>query len=146
MMQNMHSSQNYTTQNCNMNSCQHHSMNCNFNGNSGCNSNSGCNFGRNSNSARNNNRNQNCNCNMNQQNLKCYIDFVSFAALDCAMFLDTHPKNAEGLEYFEYYTNARKQALKEYSSRFSPLTLDTVPKGTDFWAWANEPWPWEMEG
>ena len=35
MMQNMHSSQNYTTQNCNMNSCQHHSMNCNFNGNSG---------------------------------------------------------------------------------------------------------------
>ena len=55
-------------------------------------------------------------------------------------------KNAEGLEYFEYYTNARKQALKEYSSRFSPLTLDTVPKGTDFWAWANEPWPWEMEG
>lgn len=115
MMQNMHSSQNYTTQNCNMNSCQHHSMNCNFNGNSGCNSNSGCNFGRNSNSACNNNRNQNCNCYMNQQNLKCYIDFVSFAALDCAMFLDTHPKNAEGLEYFEYYTNARKQALKEYS-------------------------------
>lgn len=109
MMQNMHSSQN-----CNMNSCQHRSMNCNFN------------------SACNNNRNQNCNCNMNQQNLKCYIDFVSFAALDCAMFLDTHPKNAEGLEYFEYYTNARKQALKEYSSRFSPLTLDTVPKGTDF--------------
>ena len=97
-------------------------------------------------SCRNNNRNQNCNCNMNQQNLKRYIDFVSFAALDCAMFLDTHPKNSEALEYFEYYTNARKQALKEYSSRFSPLTLDTVPKGTDFWAWANEPWPWEMEG
>ena len=123
MMQNMHSSQN-----CNMNSCQHRSMNCNFN------------------SACNNNRNQNCNCNMNQQNLKCYIDFVSFAALDCAMFLDTHPKNAEGLEYFEYYTNARKQALKEYSSRFSPLNLDTVPKDTEFWAWANKPWPWEMEG
>ena len=123
MMQNMHSSQN-----CNMNSCQHRSMNCNFN------------------SACNNNRNQNCNCNMNQQNLKCYIDFVSFAALDCAMFLDTHPESKEALEYFEYYTNARKQALKEYSSRFSPLTLDTVPKGTDFWAWANEPWPWEMEG
>ena len=62
------------------------------------------------------------------------------------MFLDTHPKNKEALEYFEYYQNARKQALKEYSSRFSPLTLDTVPKGTDFWAWANKPWPWEMEG
>ena len=105
MMQNMHSSQN-----CNMNSCQHRSMNCNFN------------------SACNNNRNQNCNCNMNQQNLKCYIDFVSFAALDCAMFLDTHPKNAEGLEYFEYYTNARKQALKEYSSRLT-LYLKVLTSG-----------------
>ena len=83
---------------------------------------------------------------MNQQNLKCYIDFVSFAALDCAMFLDTHPESKEALEYFEYYKNARKQAIKEYSSRFSPLNLDTVPKDTEFWAWANKPWPWEMEG
>ena len=83
---------------------------------------------------------------MEQKNLKRYIDLVSFAALDCAIFLDTHPSNPEALEYFEYYKNARKQALKEYSSRFSPLTLDTVPKGADFWAWANEPWPWEMEG
>lgn len=162
MMQGMRSSQNYNTLNCNMNSCHHRSTNCNSNsnsdcnpdfgynsnsdGNSGCNSSSNCSSGCNSNSIRNNNRNPNCNCNMNQQTLKRYIDFVSFAALDCAMFLDTHPKNAEALEYFAYYQNARTQALKEYGSRFSPLTLDTIPKGTDFWAWTNTPWPWEMEG
>lgn len=156
MMQSMHSSANYNTQNCNMNSCQHPSANCscNLNGNSrynsnfSCNSNSSCNCNSNcgSNSTHNNNRNQNCNCSMDQKNLLRYIDLVSFAALDCAMFLDTHPKNSEALEYFEYYQNARKQALKEYGSRFSPLTLDTAPKGADFWTWANKPWPWEMEG
>jgi LysM repeat protein len=71
---------------------------------------------------------------MNQQNLKCYIDFVSFAALDCAMFLDTHPKNAEGLEYFEYYTiekgdNLYRIALKyninpELLSNLNGLMMD----------------------
>nr|WP_296194992.1 spore coat protein CotJB [uncultured Anaerobutyricum sp.] len=125
-MQNMNASQNYNG-NCNRN---HHHF---------------CNQTRNQNS-NSNNRNSNCNCSMEQKNLKRYIDLVSFAALDCAIFLDTHPSNSEALEYFEYYKNARKQALKEYSSRFSPLTLDTVPKDTTFWAWANEPWPWEMEG
>ena len=138
-MQNMYSSQNYS-----MRSCQNHAMNCNNHNNQNCNCNSGCNSSRNQNT--NHNRNQNCNCGMEKKNLKRYIDLVSFAALDCAMFLDTHPSNSEALEYFEYYKDARKKALKEYSSRFSPLTLDTVPKGTDFWAWANEPWPWEMEG
>lgn len=138
-------------QNCNMNSCQNRTVNgncnynnCNHNNNSGCNS--GCSSSRTSRNHNSHNRNQNCNCGMEQKNLKRYIDLVSFAALDCAMFLDTHPSDSEALEFFAYYKDARKQALKEYSSRFSPLTLDTVPKGTDFWAWANEPWPWEMEG
>ena len=133
-MQNMYASQNYT-----MHSCQNHAMNCNCNHNNR-NHNSSCNSGYNT------NYNQNCNCGTEQKNLKRYIDLVSFAALDCAMFLDTHPSNSEALEYFEYYKDARKKALAEYSNRFSPLTLDTVPKDTDFWAWANEPWPWEMEG
>ena len=115
-------------QNCNINCSHNNNPNCNLNCNLKC------------------NRNQHSSCNTEQKNLKYYIDLVSFAALDCAMFLDTHPSDHEALEYFEYYKNARIQALKEYGSRFSPLTLDTVPKDTNFWIWANEPWPWEMEG
>lgn len=87
-----------------------------------------------------------CQCEKEQQKLKYYIDVVSFAALDSAIFLDSHPDCAEAFEYFTYYTDARKKALKEYADRFAPLTLDTVPKGASFKTWALTPWPWEMEG
>lgn len=83
---------------------------------------------------------------MEQKKLRYYIDVVSFAALDAAMFLDTHPQDEDALKYFDYYNHARNQALAEYSSRFGPLTLNTVPKGVDFWCWASDPWPWEKEG
>ncbi|MCI5943594.1 MAG: spore coat protein CotJB [Eubacterium sp.] len=82
--------------------------------------------------------------NTEQQNLLFYIDAVSFAALDASLYLDSHPDDAEALRYFHHYNQARKQALKEYSVRFGPLTLDTVQEGCS-WKWATQPWPWEME-
>ena len=60
---------------------------------------------------------------MEQKNLLFYIDAVSFAALDASLYLDTHPDDAEALEYFHHFNKARQQALHEYAVRFGPLTL-----------------------
>lgn len=79
-----------------------------------------------------------------QKNLRFYIDAVSFAALDASLYLDSHPKDPEALEYFHHFNKARQQALREYSMRFGPLTLDTV-RDNDYWKWALQPWPWERE-
>ena len=67
----------------------------NINSSENCNLN--CNYNRNMNSNSNHNRNYNngCSCYAEQKKLKRYIDLVSFAALDCAMFLDTHPESKE---------------------------------------------------
>lgn len=81
---------------------------------------------------------------MEQKNLRFYIDAVSFAALDASLYLDSHPDDPEALEYFHHFNGARQQALKEYSMRFGPLTLDTA-QSSDRWKWALQPWPWEME-
>lgn len=81
---------------------------------------------------------------MEKKKLLFYIDAVSFAALDANLYLDTHPNDAEALEYFQHFNKAREQALQEYSLRFGPLTLSTVHP-CDTWKWATQPWPWEME-
>ena len=81
---------------------------------------------------------------MEQKNLRFYIDAVSFAALDASLYLDSHPDDPEALEYFHHFNRARQQALKEYSMRFGPLTLDTA-QSSDRGKWALQPWPWEME-
>ena len=78
---------------------------------------------------------------MEQKNLRFYIDAVSFAALDASLYLDSHPDDPEALEYFHHFNRARQQALKEYSMRFGPLTLDTA-QSSDRWKWALQPWPW----
>lgn len=79
---------------------------------------------------------------MEQKNLLFYIDAVSFAALDASLYLDTHPNDAEALEYFHHFNKARQQALHEYAVRFGPLTLNGT-QTDDTWKWATQPWPWE---
>lgn len=79
---------------------------------------------------------------MEQKNLLFYIDAVSFAALDASLYLDTHPNDAEALEYFHHFNKARQQALHEYAVRFGPLSLNGA-QTDDTWKWATQPWPWE---
>ncbi len=81
---------------------------------------------------------------MEQKNLLFYIDAVSFAALDASLYLDTHPNDAEALEYFHHFNKARQQALHEYAVRFGPLTLNGA-QTDDTWKWATQPWPWEED-
>lgn len=83
--------------------------------------------------------------NYDRHKLRHYIDVVSFQVDDTKLFLDTHPDNREALSYLEQYNNARNKAMKEYSSCFGPLTIDTATCARG-WQWACEPWPWEMEG
>ena len=63
---------------------------------------------------------------------------MSFAALDASLYLDTHPNDAEALEYFHHFNKARQQALHEYAVRFGPLTLNGA-QTDDTWKWATQP-------
>lgn len=75
-----------------------------------------------------------------------WINVVSFAMNDATLFLDTHPCNAEALEYFGEFKNQRTQALKEYARYYGPLTLDSACTDMERWMWINEPWPWQEGG
>lgn len=76
-----------------------------------------------------------------------HINAVSFAVIDAQLFLDTHPCDQTALSYFYEANKMRNQALREYSTYYGPLTIDTAMSScTDRWNWINEPWPWQEGG
>ena len=81
---------------------------------------------------------------MNQakQNLRKYIDQVSFSLYDTILFLDTHPEDQDAMNYYHELKKARKEAVSEYTHKYGPLQNDNVEPSC-YWEWVKEPWPWE---
>lgn len=76
--------------------------------------------------------------------LLAYIDQLSFAAYEAALYLDTHPDCQNGLQYFRDHNEKRNLALKEYARLYGPLTQMQAGESCEaYWQWANQPWPWE---
>lgn len=70
------------------------------------------------------------------------VQAADFAALDAALFLDTHPDDTKALACF-YKLRAEAMELRNaYESVFGPLTVDSA-RNKNHWDWINEPWPWE---
>ncbi len=78
----------------------------------------------------------------NKQELFAWINKVSFMACDMALYLDTHPDDQKALEFFQKYSQMRRQALATYASQYGPLNMDVIDND-DHWYWATQPWPWE---
>lgn len=79
---------------------------------------------------------------MNKAQLLHFINVVSFQVVDTQLFLDTHPSDSEALQHFQYYSDLRNKALKVYSEKYGPLTIDSA-NPNNYWDWVKEPWPWE---
>lgn len=73
-----------------------------------------------------------------------FIYTTSFALDDVILYLDTHPKDQEALDYYKKCSALRDQAVADYTTYFGPLTANHV-NVTNQWSWVEYPWPWEME-
>lgn len=83
-------------------------------------------------------------CQLSQSQLMDVINKTSFAVNDIQLFLDSHHDCAEALAYFHEHNQLRNAALKEYSRRFEPLTIETACEGSrNHWEWIHGKWPWE---
>ena len=81
---------------------------------------------------------------MNREQALRQVQMYSFALYDTGLFLDTHPTNQAALAFYEENQKKYVEAVAFYEEEFGPLTMG----GTDTergWAWAETPWPWEME-
>ncbi len=79
----------------------------------------------------------------NREKLLKNVQYYSFAVLESAMFLDTHPECAEALAYYNKYKKLWEEAKAEFEAKYGPLTIAS-DANNDCWQWANGPWPWEL--
>lgn len=79
-----------------------------------------------------------------QERLLHHIDLMGFVIVEMNEYLDTHPNDIEAVDYLKHYAHMKNQALREYASKFSPLTVATADASSDKeWTWATSPMPWE---
>ena len=67
---------------------------------------------------------------------------TSFLLDDLRLYLDTHPDDAQALEFYHKHLAMRQQAMEEYSKQYGTL-VRTQPHSTEHWDWVDNPWPWE---
>lgn len=72
------------------------------------------------------------------------IGTYKFALKDLQLYLDTHPKDEGALQKFAEYKAILKPLVKDFESRFGPLTAK-ANDSTNKFLWINNPWPWDIE-
>lgn len=81
---------------------------------------------------------------MNEEQLMRKIQALSFAKVETALFLDTHPECKMALDYFHTVTEELDGAMSEYQNMYGPLFAEGA--SADRWNWTDGPWPWQMKG
>ncbi len=71
------------------------------------------------------------------------IGTYKFALKDLQLYLDTHPKDEVVLHKYAEYEEILKPLIKDFESKFGPLTVkvDNMNK----FLWIKNPWPWDIE-
>lgn len=79
---------------------------------------------------------------MDKDKLLRTIQMYGFSIDEILLYLDTHPRCREALEYYHKYNELRKKAVKEYNRLYGPLNVKQI-ESHEKWTWSCDPWPWE---
>lgn len=81
---------------------------------------------------------------MNEQaELLTSLDALGFAMIDLNLYLDVFPNDKEKINLYNQYRNQKEERLKEYESKYGPITINSDSLNSYPWAWNNMPWPWD---
>lgn len=71
------------------------------------------------------------------------IDALSFAMDDLTLYLDIYPNTKEYIDLFNNYRVKKNELVKEYESKYGPLSLNSDSMNSYPWAWDKTRQPWE---
>lgn len=78
-----------------------------------------------------------------QARLLTDIDALGFAMIDLNLYLDVFPNDREKIVLYNQYRKEKESMLKEYESKYGPITTSSDSLNTYPWTWDNMPWPWD---
>jgi len=71
------------------------------------------------------------------------IDALGFAMVDLNLYLDVFPNDKDKIDLYNQYRKEKESMIKEYESKYGPITPDSDSLNSYPWAWDNMPWPWD---
>ena len=72
------------------------------------------------------------------------IHVLDFTLVDLKLYLDTHPYDADAMQYFLHYNRLKQQAISNYTIKYGPIDTNSINSCSDSWKWALQPMPWEV--
>lgn len=70
---------------------------------------------------------------------------LGFALVEIVLYLDTHPCDADALNYYNQIKNKHHKVMEMYEREYGPLLVSNV-MSDNYWSWVSTPMPWEVEG
>ena len=79
-----------------------------------------------------------------RENLMRRIQIADFAVREAGLYLDTHPMDAQALQYFNKQSALMKAASEEYVNKYGPINMTDQKADSKVFDWVKGPWPWEV--
>lgn len=81
---------------------------------------------------------------MNEQaELLTKINALGFSMIDLNLYLDIYSNDRNAINLFNQYRKEKENLMKEYESKFGPITLNSDSLNSYPWSWDDMPWPWD---
>lgn len=80
---------------------------------------------------------------MNQNECLQQLQIYDFALQEAALFLNSHPHDANAMQYYHIVQEASQQLREQYQAQYGPLS--NRENDEDTWMYINGKWPWEGE-
>jgi spore coat protein JB len=77
-----------------------------------------------------------------KESLMRRVQELSFAKVECELYLDTHPDSREALDYYKNILSRLDEAMTTYQNEYGPIFSEGVVG--DRWTWVEGAWPWQL--
>ena len=72
------------------------------------------------------------------------LQALEFVTQELALYLDTHPSDAEAFGLFQQYTALEQAARADFAAANGPLMREDAAKDKTY-TWLKDPWPWNYQ-